>query len=104
MRNCTLDSPIQPHSGISQLNSTLFDVNQSDVTGTVNMSNPGAVAAAICTILAPRYEDFDEVILLDGFLDLEDIFWVRQAVLLPFDTPYPALPPSSRTALALSRS
>lgn len=103
MRNCTLDSPIQPHSGISQLNSTLFDVNQSDVTGTVNMANPGAVADAICTILARRYEDFDEVILRDGFLDLEDIFWGRQAGLLPCDTPYHDLRHSMSTALAMVR-
>jgi len=103
LRYSILDSPFQPHSGISQLNSTLFDINQSDVTGTVNMANPGAVADAICEILARRYEGFDEVVLRDGFLDIEDIFWGRQAGLLPCDTPYHDLRHSMSTALAMTR-
>lgn len=103
LRSSILDSPFQPHSGISQLNSTLFDINQSDVTGTVNMANPGAVADAICNILERRYEDFDEVLLRDGFLDIEDIFWGRMPGLLPCDTPYHDLRHSMSTALAMAR-
>lgn len=103
MRTSILDSPFQPHSGISRLNSTLFDINQSDVTGTVNMANPGAVADAICTFMGKRYEDFDEVILRDGFIDLEDIFWGRYPGLLPCDTPYHDLRHSMSTALAMAR-
>lgn len=81
----------------------LFDINQSDVTGTVNMASPGAVADAICTILARRYADFDEVVLRDGFIDLEDIFWGRYPGLLPCDTPYHDLRHSMSTALAMAR-
>jgi hypothetical protein len=103
LRNNALDSPFQPHSGISQLNSTLFDINQSDVTGTVNMASPGAVADAICTVLARRYTDFDEVIVRDGFIDLEDIFWGRYPGFLPCDTPYHDLRHSMSTALAMMR-
>lgn len=103
MRNRILDSPFQPHSGISHLNSTLFDINQSDVTGTVNMVSPGAVADAICTVLARRYADFDEIIVRDGFIDLEDIFWGRYPGFLPCDTPYHDLRHSMSTALAMMR-
>ena len=88
MSNRILDSPFQLHSGISQPNSTLFDIKQSDVTGTVNMASPGAVADAICTVPARRYADFDEVIVRDGCIDLEDIFWGRYPGFLPCDTPY----------------
>ena len=103
MRNSILDSPFQPHSGISHLNFALFDINQSDVTGTVNMASPGAVADAICAILGRRYKDFDEVLLRDGFIDLEDIFWGRYPGLLPCDTPYHDLRHSMSTALAMVR-
>lgn len=102
-RNSTLDSPFQPHSGVSQLNSTLFDINQSDVTGTVNLASPGAVADAICTVLGKRYADFDEVLLRDGFIDLEEIFWGRMPGFLPCDTPYHDLRHSMSTALAMTR-
>jgi len=103
LRNSILDSPFQPHGGISALNSTLFDINQSDVTGTVNMASPGAVADAICAILARHHPDFDEVLLRDGFIDLEDIFWGRSAGWLPCDTPYHDLRHSMSTALAMAR-
>ena len=98
-----LDSPFQPHGGIPALNSTLFDVNQSDVTGTVNMASPGAVADAICAILGKRYAGFDEVLLRDGFIDIEDIFWGRRPGFLPCDTPYHDLRHSMSTALAMTR-
>ena len=103
LRNSILDSPFQPHSGIPQLNALLFDINQSDVTGTVNLASPGAVEDAICTILARRYADFDEVVVRDGFIDLEDIFWGRYPGLLPCDTPYHDLHHSMSTALAMTR-
>lgn len=98
-----LDSPFQPHGGVPALNSTLFDVNQSDVTGTVNMASPGAVADAICAILGRRYPDFDEVLLRAGFIDLEDAFWGRRSGYLPCDTPYHDLRHSMSTALAMAR-
>ncbi len=103
MRERILDSPFQPHGGIPGLNSTLYDANQSDVTGTVNMASPGAVADAICGILARRHRDFDEVILRAGFVDIEDIFWGRHPGLLPCDTPYHDLRHSMSTALAMAR-
>jgi hypothetical protein len=103
LRNSILDSPFQPHSGIAHQHFTLFDVNQSDVTGTVNMASPEAVADAVCNILGRRYEDFDEVVVRDGFLDIEDIFWGRRAGLLPCDTPYHDLRHSMSTALAMAR-
>jgi hypothetical protein len=81
----------------------LFDVNQSDVTGTVNMANPAAVADAICSLMASRHEGFDEDIVRQGFIDLEDIFWGRYPGLLPCDTPYHDLRHSMSTALAMAR-
>jgi hypothetical protein len=98
-----LDSPFQPHDGIPALNSALFDINQSDVTGTVNMASPGAVADAICAVLGRRYAGFDEVLLRDGFIDIEDIFWGRRPGYLPCDTPYHDLRHSMSTALAMTR-
>lgn len=67
------------------------------------MVSPGAVADAICAILARRYEDFDEVLLRNGFIELEDIFWGRYPGLLPCDTPYHDLRHSMSTALAMAR-
>lgn len=103
LRNSILDYPLQPRRGISALNSTQFDVNQSDVTGTVNMANPGAVADAICAILGRRYEGYNDDIVRQGFIDLEDIFWGRQPGLLPCDTPYHDLRHSMSTALSMTR-
>jgi hypothetical protein len=98
-----LDSPHLPHGGIPEVNSTLFDANQSDVTGTVNMASPGAVADATCSILASRFTGFDEVVLRDGFIDIEDIFWGRYPGYLCCDTPYHDLRHSMSTALAMAR-
>lgn len=103
LRTFALDSPFQPHGGIPALNSTLFDINQSDVTGTVNMASPGAVADAICGVLGKRYAGFEEVVLRDGFIDIEDIFWGRRPGFLPCDTPYHDLRHSMSTALAMTR-
>ena len=99
----TLDSPFQPHGGIPTLNSTLFDINQSDVTGRVNMASPGSVADAICAVLGRRYADFDEIVLRQGFIDIEDIFWGRYPGYLHCDTPYHDLRHSMSTALAMAR-
>lgn len=85
------------------MNSTLVDINQSDVTGTVNMASPGAVADAICTVMARRYGDFDEVLVRQGFIDLEDIFWGRYPGFLVCDTPYHDLRHSMSTALTMAR-
>lgn len=67
------------------------------------MASPGAVADAICAILGRRYAGFDEVLLRDGFIDIEDIFWGRYPGLLPCDTPYHDLRHSMSTALAMAR-
>ena len=102
-RSNNLDSPFLPHGGIPALNSTLFDINQSDVTGSVNMASPGAVADAICAILGRRFPGFDQVLMRDGFIDIEDIFWGRYSGYLPCDTPYHDLRHSMSTALAMAR-
>lgn len=98
-----MDAPLIPHRGIPEINTALFDINQSDVTGRVNMASPGAVVDAICAILATRYPGFDEVVLRDGFIDLEDIFWGRYPGYLQCDTPYHDLRHSMSTALAMAR-
>ena len=67
------------------------------------MASPGAVADAICAVMAGRYADFDEVLVRDGFIDLEDIFWGRYPGFLPCDTPYHDLRHSMSTALAMAR-
>ena len=103
MRSTSLDQSVRPRRGLSPLNSTLFDVNQSDVTGTVNMANPAAVADAICGFMGKRFENFDEDILRQGFIDLEDISWGRYPGLLPCDTPYHDLRHSMSTSLAMAR-
>jgi hypothetical protein len=67
------------------------------------MASPGAVADAICGVLGRRYAGFDEVLLRDGFIDIEDIFWGRYSGYLPCDTPYHDLRHSMSTALAMTR-
>lgn len=67
------------------------------------MVSPGAVADAICAILGRRYPDFNQVLLRDGFIDIEDIFWGRHPGYLHCDTPYHDLRHSMSTALAMTR-
>ena len=67
------------------------------------MANPAAVADAICGFMGKRYEGFDEDLVRQGFIDLEDIFWGRYPGLLPCDTPYHDLRHSMSTALAMAR-
>lgn len=81
----------------------LAHINQSDVTGTVNLANPAAVADAVCEILAQRYSDFDPAPIRQGFIDIEDAFWGRYPGLLPCDTPYHDLRHSLGTALLMAR-
>lgn len=81
----------------------LADIKQSDVTGTVNMVDPGAVADAVCGILARRYEGFDPAPMRRGFADIEDAFWGRYPGLLQCDTPYHDLRHSLSTALVMTR-
>lgn len=78
-------------------------INQSDVTGRVNLSSPQAVADAVCGILARRYAGFDEALVRQGFIDIEDAFWGRRPGLLPCDTPYHDLRHSLGTALLMAR-
>lgn len=79
------------------------DINQSDVTGAVNMTNPGSVADAVCGILVRRYGDDVEGPVRDAFVDIENAFWGRYPGLLPCDTPYHDLRHSLGTALLMAR-
>lgn len=81
----------------------LANINQSDVTGAVNMVDPKAVADAVCDILARRYESFDEGTMRQAFIDIEDAFWGLFPGLLPCDTPYHDLRHSLGTALLMAR-
>ncbi|MCK9283192.1 MAG: HD domain-containing protein [Rhodocyclaceae bacterium] len=81
----------------------LAHINQSDVTGTVDLSNPTAVADAVCEIFARRYPGFDASPIRQGFVDIEDAFWGRYPGLLPCDTPYHDLRHSLGTALLMAR-
>lgn len=76
---------------------------QCDVTGTVNLADPAAVADAVCGILGQRYGRFDETTLRRGFSDIKDAFWGRYPGLLPCDTPYHDLRHSLGTALLMAR-
>lgn len=79
------------------------DINQSDVTGTVNMVNPKAVADAVCAILAKRYGGDVDGQVRQAFVDIEDAFWGRYPGLLACDTPYHDLRHSLGTALLMAR-
>lgn len=87
----------------SPVRSMRTDINQSDVTGRVNLASPPAVADAVCGILARRYAGFDEALVRQGFIDIEDAFWGRRPGLLPCDTPYHDLRHSLGTALLMTR-
>lgn len=76
---------------------------QCDVTGTVNLADPAAVADAVCGILGQRYGRFDETTLRQGFCDIQNAFWGRYPGLLPCDTPYHDLRHSLGTALLMAR-
>jgi len=78
-------------------------LNHSDVTGTVNMTDPVAVADTICAILGRRYPGFNEAFLRKGFSDIVDAFWGRYPGLLQCDTPYHDLRHSLGTALLMAR-
>lgn len=81
----------------------LSKINQSDVTGAINMADPTAVADAVCAILRRRYAGFDEAAMRRAFVDIEDAFWGRYPGLLPCDTPYHDLRHSLGTALLMAR-
>lgn len=77
--------------------------SQNDVTGTVNLCDAGAVADAVCAVLARCYPDFDETPLRQGFADIDDAFWGRYPGLLACDTPYHDLRHFLDTALLMAR-
>lgn len=81
----------------------LTPFHQSDVTGTVDMTNPEAVADTICDILGRRYPGFSETLVRQAFRDIEAAFWGRYPGLLPCDTPYHDLRHSLGTALLMAR-
>lgn len=81
----------------------LTHLNQSDVTGSVNMTNPSAVADAVCDIFGRRYPGFNEALMRRAFDDIVDAFWGRYPGLLQCDTPYHDLRHSFGTALLMAR-
>lgn len=81
----------------------LTRLNQSDVTGTVDMTDPGAVTDTVCAILGRRYRDFNEALMRQAFRDIVDAFWGRYPGLLCCDTPYHDLRHSLGTALLMAR-
>lgn len=81
----------------------LFDLNQSDVTGTVNMVDPAAVSDAVCAIVVKRHGAGTDGVLRQAFVDIENAFWGRYPGLLPCDTPYHDLRHSLGTALLMAR-
>jgi hypothetical protein len=81
----------------------LSNINQSDVTGAINMADPQAVADTVCDILNKRYADFDQGPLRQAFVDIEEAFWGRYPGLLACDTPYHDLRHSLGTALLMAR-
>ncbi len=78
-------------------------VEQSDVTGTVNVSNQGAVADAVCAILARRYDGFADAPLRRCFADVGDAFFGRFPGYLGCDTPYHDLRHALSTVLLMAR-
>ena len=78
-------------------------INQSDVTGTVNMASTEAVADAVCGIMVRRYGGEIENLVRNAFLDIENAFWGRYPGLLPCDTPYHDLRHSLGTGLLMAR-
>lgn len=77
--------------------------NQSDVTGTVDLTRPEAVRDAVCQIFAKRYPDMNIALIHQAFRDIEDAFWGRYAGFLACDTPYHDLRHSLSTALLMAR-
>ncbi len=78
-------------------------IEQSDVTGTVNVSDPGAVADAVCAILTRRYEGFADAPLRRCFADVGDAFFGRFPGYLGCDTPYHDLRHALSTVLLMAR-
>ena len=77
--------------------------NQSDVTGTVDLTHPAEVTAAVCRILLKRYPDTRIEFIRQAFADIEAAFWGRYPGLLPCDTPYHDLRHSLATSLLMAR-
>ena len=83
----------------------LAATSELDVTGTVRLDDPSAVADAVCTTLHRGFgalmggEDF----LRKAFQDIKDAFWGRYPGLLQCDTPYHDLRHSLDTALLVAR-
>lgn len=78
-------------------------VQQSDVTGTVDLSDPVNVADAVCRTYMQCYPGHGDGLLRQAFDDIEDAFWGRYPGLLACDTPYHDLHHSLDTALLMSR-
>jgi hypothetical protein len=76
---------------------------QTDVTGTVNLADPQAVANEVCAILARRYGDQHIGVVQQAFADITDAFWGRFPGLLACDTPYHDLRHAFGTSLLMTR-
>lgn len=76
---------------------------QSDVTGTIDLNNPGAVADAVSLIMGKRYGHQTEAPIRQAFSEIESAFWGRYPGLLWCDTPYHDLRHSLGTALLMAR-
>ena len=80
-----------------------FGIEQSDVTGTVNVSDARAVADAVCNILARRYDGFADAPLRRCISDIGDAFFGRFPGYLECDTPYHDLRHALSTVLLMAR-
>lgn len=78
-------------------------LNPNDVTNSVDITNPDAVADTVCDILGRRYQGFNEALVRQAFRDIVDAFWGQYPGLLPCDTPYHDLSHSLGVVLHMAR-
>jgi hypothetical protein len=83
----------------------LTQANAFDITGTVRLDDPQAVADAVCTVLRDEHGELGDAegFLRQAFADVENAFQGRYPCLLACDTPYHDLRHSLDTALLLAR-
>ncbi len=75
----------------------------SDVTGTVNVADPDAVAKAVCSMMRTRYPDLNEQPIRQGFKDIQAICAGHHPDLLACDMPYHNLSHFLDTTLLMAR-
>ncbi len=74
-----------------------------DVTGTVNVSDPDAVASAVCSMMRAHHPDFNEHPIRQGFKDMQVICAGHHPDLLACDMPYHNLSHFLDTTLLMAR-